>query len=427
MSDRYQDSCCTTQLSDNGNPDFSSLSITPNTACNSLTAPYIVNAFCEGKISCNIPISKKHVFALPTSAISTLLPVSGTVKITDICQTQYLVQNIPYCNTTFAYNGNFANCSQGVGLGTNGYNFDNLGIVKSNLLFEAVCITDTIQLGQSSKGNNDQSSEKKSTIVSIAATLDAISILLFFLGISWIRYQIEKETLAADKDQCTASDYTVQCLTMPKGKIDEKHVKTILHYHLETVLNENRRLPQNRIDGLDEEDIRIADINCSTGCSAYLEAAVLRGNASNLVDKIVSKIRVHISEERVRKSILHTQLENHTHTIEDLHHSIRSHLKVALYKFEYYNDLCLLLSDTAKNNIHSAFITFANEYSYISCLKQIPNIGIWTRLTQEKKYRMKSRPVYITVRKQLLHFFNLILFYIFVLFYPHHFFFFLFF
>jgi hypothetical protein len=304
---------------------------------------------------------------------------------------------IHFCNTTLNYGGSFSGCGGSVGVtGVNGYTYTNTGLPRKNLLFEAVCITEIIQLG--TKSSKTYFSTNK--LLFIAAMLDALSIFVFFLGVSWIRFQIEKETLSADLAQCTASDYTIACLTMPTERKDETSVKEILRYHFETVLNENRKLPQNRIVDVREEEIKIADINCSTCCSAYLAAAVERGSAANLVDHIISKIRTTVSGERVRQSIIQIKREAAVdpHSLESVKSSVIMSLKIALFKFEFYNDRCLALSDEAKGNIHSAFITFENEYSYVSCLKQIPNIGMWTNIIQDKKYNIDGKTMFITVR-----------------------------
>ena len=86
------------------------------------------------------------------------------------------------------------------------------------------------------------------------------------------------------------------------------------------------------------------------------------------------------------------------HSLKSVKSTVIMALKIALFKFEYYNDKCLALSEQAKGNIHSAFITFENEYSYVSCLKQIPNIGIFTRIIQDKKYNIDGQTMFITVR-----------------------------
>jgi hypothetical protein len=251
------------------------------------------------------------------------------------------------------------------------------------------------------------------------------------LGIAWLRYQIEKEGVAADRDQCTASDYTIACYTMPKITDKEKNkvnnnnnendngeesetidiqIKNKLLHHFETVLNENRNLPKNRIENVESKEIKIADINCSTRCTSYLTAAVERGSAAVVVDKIIAKIRATVSEERVRRSVITMKKQDvNINTLENVPLSVLYALKVALYRFEHFNDKCLALHRIASSNIHSAYITFESEYSYVSCLKQIPNIGIWTRLTQDKRYKLDGQTLFITVKFQIL--FSFLLFF----------------
>jgi hypothetical protein len=283
-------------------------------------------------------------------------------------------------------------------------------------------VAEKIQLGEITK----KSSAKSEKLVLIVSLLDAISIVIFVLGIAWLRYQIEKEGVAADRDQCTASDYTIACYTMPKithkgkNKVNNNNnenengeenetvdiqIKNKLLHHFETVLNENRNLPKNRIENVENEEIRIADINCSTRCTSYLTAAVERGRAAGVVDKIIAKIRATVSEERVRRSVITMKKPENVNinTLENVPLSVLYALKVALYKFEHFNDKCLALHRIASSSIHSAYITFESEYSYVSCLKQIPNIGIWTRLTQDKKYKLDGQTLFITV---IIHLFS---------------------
>ena len=325
------------------------------------------------------------------SSSSFTLQSSLNIGVTDICQSIFKKNDTLYCNTTLSYNGNFNNCGKNIGIGLNGYTYSKEGKPRKNLIFEAVCITELIQLGEITK----QSFAKTEKLLLIVSLLDAISIVIFVVGITWLRYQIEKEGIAADRDQCTASDYTIACYTMPKEKTDDHQIKNKLLKHFETVLNENRSLPKNRIENVPDEEIKIADINCSTRCTSYLTAAVERGSAAVVVDKMIAKIRNTLSEERVRRSVITLKkLETNINTLDNVSPSVLYALKVALYRFEHYNDKCLALHGAASSNIYSAYITFESEFSYVSCLKQIPNIGIWTRLTQDKKYKFASTSIW---------------------------------
>ena len=338
--------------------------------------------------------SSSHFKKSLHSSSSFSVQSSSSIEFTDICQSIFTKNNTLYCNTTLSYKGNFNNCGKNVGIGLNGYTYSKDGKPRKNLIFEAVCITELIQLGEVTK----QSFAKTEKLLLIVSLLDAISIVIFVLGITWLRYQIEKEGIAADRDQCTASDYTIACYTMPKEKTDDHQIKNKLLNHFETVLNENRNLPKNRIENVPDEEIKIADINCSTRCTSYLTAAVERGSAAVVVDKIIAKIRATLSEERVRRSVITLKkLETNINTLDNVAPSVLYALKVALYRFEHYNDKCLALHGAASSNIYSAYITFESEFSYVSCLKQVPNIGIWTRLTQDKKYKLDGQTLFITV------------------------------
>lgn len=362
--------------------------------------------------------TKSHHSTSSLSSSSFSLQSSSNIGVTDICQSIFTKNDTLYCNTTLSYNGNFNNCGKNVGIGLNGYTYSKEGKPRKNLIFEAVCITELIQLGEITK----QSFAKTEKLLLIVSLLDAISIVIFVVGITWLRYQIEKEGIAADRDQCTASDYTIACYTMPKEKTNDHNIKNKLLNHFETVLNENRNLPKNCIENVPDEEIKIADINCSTRCTSYLTAAVERGSAAVVVDKMIAKIRNTLSEERVRRSVITLKkLETNINTLDNVAPSVLYALKVALYRFEHYNDKCLALHGAASSNIYSAYITFESEFSYASCLKQIPNIGIWTRLTQEKKYKLDGQTLFITVIIN----FTVFDFTVFILFYFHFYFYFL--
>ena len=407
-------------------------------SCNSLTAPFIANALCGGRNSCQFNISETENYDFPLSYVFDLLSVSkltlpatsSTLKTTDICKTISTRNGTEYCTTNFLFNGNFQDCGGSLGVGENGEKYDNFGNPKRNLIFEAVCIPDLIQIGR----NDDKRNLSPSKIIQIVSSLDALSILVFILGISWLKRVMDKQKKESDRDICTASDYTIICYTLPKSVKDEKSVKTVIKNHFEEVLNKNKKIYTNEIKGSKrdkendvKEEIKIVDINCSTHCSEYLTAAEARGQASVLVDRLVAKIRssLRTTKFHIRHSIARIrnlnirskdgmvvrQLEPYDLEKADMIYK----LKIALYKFEYYNDQCMLLNDTAQNSVHSAYITFANEYSYADCMRQIPNVGIFTRLTQSRKYRLEGQTLLIKVSyKTLFYFLLLHLFYLFL-------------
>ena len=423
---RYQESCCSANANIDGSGDFSSLGITPNTSCNSVTAPFITNALCSSQNSCQFNISKSETYVFPLDSVTNLLSLSKTslssnkLEVTDICQSIYESDGIDYCSTTFEYNGNFENCGGNFGIGAHGVMYDSYGNPKNNLIFEAVCIPNLIRLGQ-----NDENVKitflPPNKIVHIVSILDSISILIFILGVAWLKHEIEKEKKETGRDQCTASDYTVICYTLPKSVKDEKSVKNILKNHLECVLNNNKKIITNEIHGSPQdrandikEEIKIVDINCSTYCGDYLSAAEGRGSAAVVVDRLIAKIRSTLKTTKfhLRHSIArirNIKIRSKDGMIEkklepyDLEKNVMiNNLKIALYKFEYFNDLCLLLHESAQNSVHSAYITFESEYSYADCLRQIPNQGIFTRLIQDRKYNLEGQTVFIKVRTALI-------------------------
>jgi hypothetical protein len=150
---------------------------------------------------------------------------TSTALKQNICQTLSTINGTEYCSTTFQHRGQFGNCdAKGSGVASQDGPYYTNGLRKKNLIFEAVCITTgPIQLG---KGQH-RTDKTTDYIVNVTSNLDAISILFFILGISWIRYQILKETKMGDKNQCTADDYTVICYTLPKYDRNDETIKTL--------------------------------------------------------------------------------------------------------------------------------------------------------------------------------------------------------
>ena len=365
-------------------------------------------------------MSETENYDFPLSYVLDLLSVSkfappatsSSLETTDICETISTRNGTDYCTTNFLFNGNFKDCGSNLGVGENGEKYDIYGNLRRNLIFEAVCIPDLIQVGR----DDNKRYLSPSKIVKIVSTLDALSILVFILGISWLKRVMDKQKKESDQDICTASDYTIICYTLPKKVKGEKDVKMLLKNHLEEVLNKNKKILTNEIKGSKRdkendlrEEIKIVDINCSTHCSEYLTAAEARGQASVVVDRLVAKIRSSLrttkfhlrhSIARIRNlnirskdGMIVRQLEPYDLEKADMIYK----LKIALYKFEYYNDQCMLLNETAQNSVHSAYVTFANEYSYADCMRQLPNVGILTRLIQSKKYHLDGQTLFIKV------------------------------
>jgi hypothetical protein len=155
------------------------------------------------------------VYTFPTASLA---PPGSKSNITAlkqrVCQSITTTNGIEYCSTTFQHGGQFNHCNaKGSGVANQDGPYYTNGLRKQNLIFEAICITTgPIQLGKAQYKN----SKTTDYIVSVTSNLDAISMLFFVLGISWIRYQILKETKMGNKNQCTADDYTVICYTLPK-------------------------------------------------------------------------------------------------------------------------------------------------------------------------------------------------------------------
>ena len=57
----YQESCCSATANLDGSGNFSSLGILASSSCNSVTAPFIANALCDGRNSCNLMCQKRKI------------------------------------------------------------------------------------------------------------------------------------------------------------------------------------------------------------------------------------------------------------------------------------------------------------------------------------------------------------------------------
>ena len=107
---RYQESCCAATSYSDKSPDLSSLSIYPNSSCNSLTAPFIATALCAGQESCSFNVSANQIYSIPLSSV---LAQKLVLDESTICQRIYTNSaGVRTCDTTLAHGGNFANCGQ---------------------------------------------------------------------------------------------------------------------------------------------------------------------------------------------------------------------------------------------------------------------------------------------------------------------------
>ena len=69
-----------------------------------------------------------------------------------------------------------------------------------------------------------------------AMVLDGASIVIFFIGLWWIRREQDYEVKEYESLTCRANDYTVECHTIPPHE-DDKDLKIKLRSHFEYTLS----------------------------------------------------------------------------------------------------------------------------------------------------------------------------------------------
>lgn len=351
---RYTNNCCAFNVLPDGTPNLTALNIVPNEACNSYTAPYIATAYCQGKQSCEFVVDPSYVYEFPVDNLPSYANAS------DVCEHVYYNGLTQICATTMTHYGSFSGCS-----------VDQYGNMTRNLIFEAICLSNEVKIFDSIY--------YPETIVTVTASLDAVAILVFILGVMWIRHVEDIETEEADRATCTASDYTVVCYTLPRSEdgsiLDPIAMKLFIKQHFESIISKH-------CSSNCKEKIEIADINFSTAYSSYISSACERGNACRDVDLCVLKIQSQLDREVLDKKTWESR-------------SVLDSLKDALLRFDIANDKCLELSSKAEKEMFSCYITFANESSFVECQNIYPNIGYFTRFIQDPDLRMNGQTVYI--------------------------------
>jgi hypothetical protein len=356
---RYGNTCCSNHVKRDGSADLTSLNIAPNITCNSLTAPYIATALCEGHASCEFLISFNQTYTFPVASLP------SNVNASSICPKVIPGPNGGTCATNFLHGGVF-----------NGCDFDHLGMI-----FEAICVSADIEIGKKYYSPH--------YIVLVATSLNAIGILVFILSIAWIKYSQTIEAEAIETGACSAADYTVVIKTLPK--LEPNHspeneanncvaedylarMREALHAHVVTVISNH--------DQDESGEIKIADINFSTSRSDYLVAACTRGTAASEADRILLQISTRMEQEVFDKESKY-----------DL--GLIRLLRNAVRRFQIANDECRELSEQAELSLYSAFVTFEDEASFISCLKAFPNTGYLTTFIQPPETKLDGRPVIV--------------------------------
>lgn len=184
-----------------------------------------------------------------------------------------------------------------------------------------------------------------------ASILNAISIVIFIISIWFIQERIKLESLILNNYKCRASDYTIECYTIPQ--LDNSStiiaINTIKN-HFETILS---NIPSILINN-NEELIKIMDINIGTSCYQYIQLACMRGKQARNVDQILGKITTQL----IRKTFNIYEL-----TTDNMR--ILNALKRALYEYEVLSDRCAVVQFSASKLVDRVYVTFETEEGYL--------------------------------------------------------------
>lgn len=164
------------------------------------------------------------------------------------------------CITTLSTGGTFSGCD---------------GSKTQYLTFEAVCI------GAISGNANTDDSIPRLALAQLVSVLNAIAISVFIIGVWCIRNTQEIEISDKESNSCRPSNYTVQ-MDVNSPYIDGFFSRDALINHFEQTLSFQPSVNQ---DG----DVRVADINYSTNCYRYTQAAIQRGKYAGLIDKELAR------------------------------------------------------------------------------------------------------------------------------------------
>ena len=219
-------------------------------------------------------------------------------------------------------------------------------------MFEGICVYKRSHL-------YDQEYDHESLVHSLMI-LNSLSVLVFLLGIWWIRQEQLVDINEIKSQSRRASDYTIKCNTAPfidyfKEKKynfeDYNQLSKIIKDLFESVLS-------NYPYVIEAGNVQVADVNLSSTCYQYLESACQRGKIAVQIDKIINQcIATYRGQDGVEnpKSFLFSHLKNQ--------------LRKALYEFETSSDACMTWQMQALQQINRAFITFESDEGYKRCLK----------------------------------------------------------
>jgi hypothetical protein len=350
---RYDSECCSSSLDASGFADLGNLSLRLNPSCNSYTLPYIVEAFCLGKTTCSLPVSLNHTISFP------LENLRSPALAASVCRSS----SKSTCVTDLAFGGLFSGCGSG----------------PKYLLFEGICFASAthpdeanIRASTSLPIIANIMSMQHTDIVFYSSLLDAISILVFIFGVWYMRLEIEALDRLQNNSVCRASDYTIECFTIPPHD-DAADLIHQLRLHFETILSSTTPI---HVD----ESIKIADINMGSARYEYIQAACLRGQAAHEVDRVVAKI---ITRLRVNGfdyySWDNVQLLNR--------------LKKALFTYERLNTSCHIFQHRAADEINRVYITFETREGFLRCLRTFSSHGLLDRFQQSPDIRLYGEPI----------------------------------
>ena len=248
----------------------------------------------------------------------------------------YNLNNSSDCITTLEHNAAFNGCQPST----------------LYLLFEGICVYTKSALYDQEYDHAD--------LVHALMILNSLSVLVFLLGIWWIRQEQLIDITEIKSLSRRASDYTIKCNTAPFiDYFREKKYNFEDYNHLSKIIKEFfESMLSNYPYVMEAGTVQVADVNLSSTCYQYLESACQRGNISVQIDKIINQcVAVYRSQELVKnsKSLSFSHLKNQ--------------LRKALYEFEISSDACMRLQVQALQQINRAFITFETDEGYKRCLK----------------------------------------------------------
>lgn len=209
------------------------------------------------------------------------------------------------------------------------------------MVFEAVCV-------EKSKTMNGSVVSHES-IIHATMYLDAASVVVFLLGVWWIRVQQVREDELNSKSICRASQYTLSCDAIPPHAGFSELRKHFIDFF-------ESRLRASGVD-LSESPRIVADVNFSSSHYQYLHKAVDRGELAKAIDR-----QIVCFCERIHLGLFNAL------SMQDM--LFLNKLKIRLHQVHVLNDECARLQAIASENVNRAYITFATEEAYLRCFEE---------------------------------------------------------